>query len=405
MKVVVCGEANSQNIGDPIIVDSCSYLLKKVNPHVDISVLDISYRSPINFNNKSVNSSQHSYLKLIRRLINKSMKKLSVINKANNLIKWILIERSNAYNTYTNTLKDASVLVIAGGQLLMDNDLYYPLRINALVKTAQKYNVEVIFNSLGVEESRKTSYGYWLFKQALTSQCVKKISTRDNLDFLNSYLIGNGIKAKITPDAAIYSADTYGVNKFKESNVVGLGLISPSAYKNVYKRTRDKQYYIDESELKSFWVDLIKFLNSNGIEWKIFVNGSEPDYEFAKEVALNFVGKEEINNVILDRPSSSYQLIKQVSQFRLILSHRLHSHIIAYSLGIPSVGFLWDKKVLAFGVMSKREKFYFNIKDYDKRSNIYSTIIDLYNSPSIDQKIYEDLRESVFENLSFNEGG
>ena len=52
------------------------------------------------------------------------------------------------------------------------------------------------------------------------------------------------------------------------------------------------------------------------------------------------------------------ELVAQISGFRAIVAHRLHASIIAYSLGIPSVGLVWDKKVRAFGIMTGRERFF-----------------------------------------------
>lgn len=41
-------------------------------------------------------------------------------------------------------------------------------------------------------------------------------------------------------------------------------------------------------------------------------------------------------------------LVKTISRFQSIISFRLHSHIIAASLGIPSVAVVWDDKVRGF---------------------------------------------------------
>ena len=47
-------------------------------------------------------------------------------------------------------------------------------------------------------------------------------------------------------------------------------------------------------------------------------------------------------------PSKPEELVKTISQFKSIVSFRLHSHIIAASLNIPSVSVVWDDKVRIF---------------------------------------------------------
>ncbi|MDB2506953.1 polysaccharide pyruvyl transferase family protein [Opitutales bacterium] len=42
---------------------------------------------------------------------------------------------------------------------------------------------------------------------------------------------------------------------------------------------------------------------------------------------------------------------------KLILAHRLHANILAYSYDVPHVGLTWDKKMDAFFQMTEREMF------------------------------------------------
>ena len=55
-----------------------------------------------------------------------------------------------------------------------------------------------------------------------------------------------------------------------------------------------------------------------------------------------------IEDVIATRPQIPKELVKIISQYNSIISFRLHSHIIAYSLEIPSIAIAWDNKVNFF---------------------------------------------------------
>lgn len=53
--------------------------------------------------------------------------------------------------------------------------------------------------------------------------------------------------------------------------------------------------------------------------------------------------------------------MQEIAGFRAIIAHRLHANIIAYSLGIPSVGLSWDHKVVDIGTISGRERYFTHV--------------------------------------------
>lgn len=77
----------------------------------------------------------------------------------------------------------------------------------------------------------------------------------------------------------------------------------------------------------------------------MFCNGSEADYKMLK----NIVNRKNLNkDQYLIRPKTAQDLVNIISNFDKIISFRLHSHIIASSIGIPTIGISWEKKVNQF---------------------------------------------------------
>jgi polysaccharide pyruvyl transferase WcaK-like protein len=80
-------------------------------------------------------------------------------------------------------------------------------------------------------------------------------------------------------------------------------------------------------------------------EVNIFTNGDLLDYELALKIyeQCKLTGGKNIN--VLQRPTSDLELLAQINAFDKVVAARLHANIVALSLGIPSVGLVWDTKV------------------------------------------------------------
>lgn len=356
MRIAVCGEYYSSNLGDPIIVESMVYMTKQIYPNADIKIIDLDARNKIK--NRKIKL-QYNNINNKKNIIKKPV----LLKSLKGLIKWIIKDKKRVKSYFKNELSNIDLLIIAGGQLLMNNNLNFPLRLNLLINQAEKNGIPVIFNSCGVQNYKKNSYGKYLISKTLNNKYVKVATTRDDIDMLRSYIKDNNKIVEKNVDVAVWCNKAYSIEKVDNSNVIGLGVIAHVAYEKYYERTTDKSYYITEEELYSFWMNIIELFNREGIEWKIFCNGSEQDYEFGY-ILLKRLGYSdtELNNKIVQRPTEPVELVKQISEFKTIISHRLHSHIVAFSLGIPIIGLIWDKKTLDFAEMIGIQENFINIK-------------------------------------------
>lgn len=70
----------------------------------------------------------------------------------------------------------------------------------------------------------------------------------------------------------------------------------------------------------------------------------------------------------LQIPQTPDELITIISEYKGIISARLHSCIIAYSLGIPAVGLVWNDKLKLFGKNIEAEDYFIS---HDKFSAEY----------------------------------
>ena len=94
------------------------------------------------------------------------------------------------------------------------------------------------------------------------------------------------------------------------------------------------------------------------IPWKIFTNGDQNDIMFSKYIIDQITELDQpYENYMAPMPTKPEELVSMLSCFKGIISFRLHSHIIAASLQIPSVALVWDNKL----------RFFFKKLGYDNR--------------------------------------
>jgi polysaccharide pyruvyl transferase WcaK-like protein len=402
MKISVVGEYFSSNLGDPVIVDSVEYIIKQIDNTIEVNIVDLNGR---NSRNLSINASHKKRSKIINMKVKSKI--LMCARSAKNFVNWIYKDKKRIEKYYSSKFKDSNLIIIAGGQLIMNNNLSFPLRLYSIIKFAKKNNIPVYFNACGIQKYKKDTFGVKILKKVLNDDSVKRITTRDDIEMLKKYVGFNKRTEKVI-DSAVICGETYNIKKNIKSDIVGLGLISPDMYSRYADRTGDSTYLVSEEELLIFWKELIDALNTKNIKWRIFTNGAENDILFAEKLA-NFIGIDQSNKIeyIEKQPKEPKDLIKSISEFKTIISHRLHSHIIAYSLGIPSIGLIWDKKTVDFANEVGRDEFFINIKTISIEQIIkiirsskfqYKEIENKNNKDKVIEQIKEIIQDYITSN-------
>lgn len=234
-------------------------------------------------------------------------------------------------------------LVFAGGIFKSTSENFW-LYIPELLEAAQKYNVPVLLNGIGVEAFHPEDEKSVNLKNALNLPCVKCISVRDDVETLKKdYITNPNIQILPVYDVAVWSKNVYAKHlkqmpHLRDKKIIGLGIVRHKIFADYGNPQIDKQVQLD------FWKGVITLLEEKGLPWKAFTNGDPNDELFAKEV-LDYVGHGEK----MPTPMDSVSLVQTISQFRAVIAGRMHSNIISYALGIPSVGFVWNQKLAFWG--------------------------------------------------------
>ncbi|MGN0334581.1 MAG: polysaccharide pyruvyl transferase family protein [Lachnospiraceae bacterium] len=323
MKIAVIGLYYAANLGDAVICDSTAYLLKRAFPDADIRVIDIEGK-------KEFAVQEYTSMRALKKR-NRTLKKEYWLTK-HHIKDWVYHWNRldvELHQPFYESLRaeQFDAVVFAGGQLFMD---WLSLDISEILSHLEKDRTLVFFNACGTGPSYSEKIRTYLSRE-LQSENIKLISTRDDVELINRLYLKEEKKACVTYDPALWAKEVYGAECSGEE-LLGLGIMY-STHAGIRKIT-------------GFWIRLIRELERRGIRWKMFCNGAREDYDYGCYV-LEKLGRDR-EQFLCHYPEKPEELVNQISQFGSLISFRLHSHIIAASLGIPAVAIVWDKKLRFF---------------------------------------------------------
>lgn len=379
----ICTVRYSDNLGDGAISQCLGHIIHKADEGIRINECDLAGRTQYNTSSLGL---KYRVLQFIYALP-------PFLGRVAFVAIWIFAIRQKALVAWEKSIKENFALVFGGGQLLQDDILNFPLKIYSLVKFARGKGCKVTFNAIGV--SSKWSFAARkLFQKALLNEDVVFISVRDQKSYDNLLKhLGNSIKEKltITADPAIYADEVYKVNNSKK--YIGLGIAHPMALK---ASTADPNDF-SKDHIARFWHELATLLVRKGYKPALITNGSFEDNKFLDEISLSL--KEQIKNddiVVYKRPLNPEELVSHLSDMKIVIAHRLHANILSYSIGVPTIGLIWDDKVAGFAEMTERSQYF--IKSSEISPHL---VLDILNSMphEIDSKQHDKLKMLALDSV------
>lgn len=324
MKFLILGAYYSGNLGDGVICESVAYLLHSHFPDAEITIMDLTSRHHFDHSAPPdiLSRLDHERKKDILR---QCLTRFFHCDK-------VFTHEKNRFNQDTSYVEDVcqldtDIVVIAGGQLFMDR---YALFLEAYIKGFTSRNIPVFINACGTGTAH-SPHIHARLSDALSNPLVPLISCRDNVQLLNQLYMKKK-QAITTYDPALWCNKCYSISKNTNTDIIGLGIMYVNS--------------IPKHRVTRFWIQLIQAIEKRSLRRKLFINGSGTDYLYAKyvfEQLTDISGSFEEHFVPI--PEKPADLVQMIADFKSIISFRLHSHIIAASLDIPSIAIVWDQKV------------------------------------------------------------
>lgn len=375
-KILLIGEHFSENLGDGVICQTVQHLIQQEHPDATFFYSDLSGRKAFKQQRLNVAKKRHW-------LTFKAKKKaVSLIKKHPYLHHSFLHgDRKMLATIKEKSQQDYDFAVFAGGQLLMD---YFSFSISRHLHFLNKRQTPTFFNACGMGSIRSKGFQK-ILQRALAKEVVSAISVRDDVAGVNQKLLQRArLKATSSYDPALWAKEAFQIQK-KDSETIGLGVISTN-------KERDDQ-------LIQLYQKVIRQLDAKKIRWTLFCNGSLEDQVLALQIAEHS-GHDA--SVVAPRPESPKALVELISRYRSIISFRLHSHIIAASLGVPSVAITWDNKVDFFfeHLRCGDRVFKYDSKPQDMLHKLTEAETEGYDDCLIQQQ-KEESRLNLLKNIQY----
>ena len=296
VKIILCGLMKGKNYGDVVISDCVKFLIKKFAKEMELDNIKVST------------------LDIRRQKDKKSL----------------------------NRIRNCDGVIFPGGGFIKFRQENLPPYMDSILSRAEHYGIPVAFNAVGVEGYDAEDEQCMLLKNMLHRKCVRYITSRDFSEELNSkYLDDMPLKSVRVSDPAVFAGEVYKIKRNKDSDVVGLGVAREGIFE-------DYGLPVSKAQLLDIWKNISEELHHRGIKYKFFTNGLKRDEDFLDEL-LAYLGKaEEREKYAVSAPESAKELVRNISAFSSIIACRMHASIIAFSLDIPAVGFVWNDKITAF---------------------------------------------------------
>ncbi len=312
-------------------------------------------------------------------------------------------------------IKNADLVIVGGAPQFNYLYQYFSERSVVLIKLAKKYNKPILFSSIGIEDYDPEHPKCKRVKEALKSDCVKMVTTRDNLTDLKRLRTRKEMVIGQVADPAVWSA--YVFRNFVQNKQVQppaeqktVGMRAGTFFGRMLKKNPEEiqppkreespqkigiflirggaftANHIDftEEDATNMWLDLTAEIQARGYDYEFITSG-----HFADEVFMDHLVRDcgvKLAKCVFNMYKPE-QLIEKISSYAGVISCRLHPGIVSYSLEVPAVGIVWNPKVPGF----------YNAIDYPERL-IYK---DDISAPYIMDKLESAMKEGVHHNEAF----
>ncbi|THH35433.1 polysaccharide pyruvyl transferase family protein [Aliishimia ponticola] len=352
MKIVIAAVMFSPNLGDGLIAECLTSLIREERPEAEVVWLDLAGRT--------------EFVEPSGGLRTRVLGLLSWLPQSlSHPISAQLVQRQIQGRLAPNipeALEGADLLIIGGGQLLGDANLNFPLKLAHVVAAAEARNIPVALHGVGVA-AKWSDRGRSLFAKTLQSPNLKFISVRDDASaksLARHY-------AALGPDPAqairVYPDPGLCTDRLKTSTTIGLlgggprigvGIVHPAA---LATHSSGRPVLRRRDAFRAY-KEMITALTSAGAQVQLFTNGAGEDEEFLDDFILR-VGVLPSTDTIA-RFRTPLELADFMQNIDAVASYRLHACIAANAVGTKAVGFRWDKKIDAYFQMTGQPECLFN---------------------------------------------
>jgi len=334
MRVVTVNLKHSANLGDRLISECLLSELRAIDPSLSLVSADLAGRDRAGQGRRN-----RVFAMATLKALPRSLRALL----AEGLLRLLAAFRLRPM--WRRVLANADAVVLGGGNLLADSDLNFPIKVSVVLEEAARRRLAVGIFAVGVSPGW-TPKGQALFGRSIARVWLVFASVRDEGSQLlwQEQLDRFGIVgAGLALDPGLLTARHYPRPAVAGTEApVGICLTSPIAL----------DYHAIGVEISAaiddWYIALGQALLRRGHKVLYFATGSSEDVDYLERVIPKL---REASDARIDVAPPSVDpagLVALIGGCKLVMAHRLHACIPAYSYGVPSIGFTWDPKMTGF---------------------------------------------------------
>ncbi|RBP37824.1 polysaccharide pyruvyl transferase family protein [Garciella nitratireducens] len=349
LKIGIVGNYGHNNNGDEAILQGILNQIKDINEHYDIVI----------FSDNVSDTIKRYHLKSYR-----------LTYKRNNIFSSILYTVVRVFKN----IKEIDVLIIGGGQLLMDLFKRPPMlycMYSILAKLAGK---PVIYYCVGVGPISSIK-GKFLIGLGLKNAMYISVRDIQSKRILNEkYKLGD--KVIVASDPAFFLNPKNTMKKLQRNKIIGFTTLP--YFNKVYWPKEDQEKYNRYIEILRQTIE--KLIEDTDYNIILFSTVYPADVISSTDLYKKITDKSRVTNITENL--NPYELLETINKCDLIVGTRLHSLILSVVCEKPIIGINYQSKVKNFMEKINLKEYCFNI-DTMEAQEIYSSI----------EKIIKDKRE------------
>jgi len=370
-KIAIFGSYNGTSIGDTAILIGMLNVLNDIyGDKLEVNVLvmnKINILKEIEFLNLDIKINEIVITEFFKSK-NFIKRGQLILKKINNKFKQEVIKQ----DTLNIALKNVDLLIIGGGNLIMDLYEDSPNLIKKITDIANKNQVPYVFLGIGAGPLYTNKAKEIFFKILKNS---KKIYVRDSKSkyLLESYY--KNLVVNVIPDLA------FGINYSVKKNKKNTLLVNiASLYSDNWpeKDLKKFDFYIENI------VDIVKklYLTQNFSKIKLFYSNYPLDRLGGKKFLTFFNNNFNIEEI--DKKLSVKDLIELGAEAKLSFVTRLHAGITTYIGGAKIAAVSYQPKVNSILSEYNVTKYIFDL-DFNNKDLILKKVIESLNDSTIQQ--------------------
>lgn len=307
---------------------------------------------------------------------------------------WI---NSNHWSNIRERINYLDLLIIGGGNLIMDLYPYAPFEHNAYTKIAEEVGTPVVYYAVGAGPIRSYRAKRYFSKSMGRAQAI---TTRDTE---SEKIINNN--TNVHSEAITLSADpAVHLDPCENNNITNLGVVDSNRSRigiNMVPYYKQDWVLSDESKynnyLQTFSNIIEDHISDNYDEVIMFGTNIPADLKPAKDIQTILGNSANIK--IHDAHISPDQIFQFINQLDVVLCNRLHTLIPTFISNTPFVAFDYQPKVRSFSKRINLEQQVINL-DLMSCSNynvVDEAIVALERAEKWGDKVpgYKDSRDKL----------